>query len=339
MNKPTLSPSMISFANAVWAAHQKHDLLSVDRNVRTSFIYNMYNHSLARELPDWRNYLLYAQMAFTRQSSRRFKGQYLGFKGTGADLAEIFGGLWSAGLAAPVPGHAPHPTKQGRVACDWGAMNKGIESRLAEVEKELDGQKDAQKILGDFIYHWGPQASDACAFRIYLTPRIVHGPFVYSDFIDAIHGNRPRGTFPQEVKLTVANTGLQRAARSDRIVIYCANEEELKGGIDWLRTYQQTKRSRFENLSPRGTKSVDGLTGVAIADQPVADDMVMISAGLPPNQVGPGISFGSTRAAVLSIALENSKSLNRFKQRILKVGKSAKLDLELAYLDDVLEAA
>lgn len=59
----------------------------------------------------------------------------------------------------------------------------------------------------------------------------------------------------------------------------------------------------FENLNPRSTTPVKGLSGVAATSQPAPDEKMMRYAGIKRVQ---GISFGMSRAAVIYLAMNDN---------------------------------
>lgn len=326
MTKKTLTPLMIEFATNAWT--YRDELLEMGIPRRTRAIYKIYNHGLVRAYPDWRTYLMAAEVAFgAMNAGRGFSVQGERDEYSGADFGAQFAVLRKIA-------EAPLALHTGLKISSDQRDSEDSRAKLLEAQTAAD-RTDPARLLGAFLWSKKRPVPNHCKYRIYLTPRIVAGPMVFSDLVRFINGtSEPGHARPREAKLSVPGPD-GSSGRSDRIVIYCGGDEELRTGIEWLRTYQARYDGMFENFSPLGTKTVEGLKGVAITDQPVPKYEVARHAGID-KRLLPGMSFGMSRAMLLAIALDNVTSLNEFKQKLLKVASKAKVDLSMQDIDGVL---
>jgi hypothetical protein len=188
---------------------------------------------------------------------------------------------------------------------------------------------DPAFILGQFLWHCGPTSMPSnSTYRIYVTPQVLYCPRVFYRLVEQIYVPRPPGIkFPNGLKLMIPGPiGFQRA---DKIVMYCANKEEMIGGVNFLREYQKVHSSLFENVNPRSTKPVEGLNGVSVTPQPTPDETMMAYAGQHETK---GMSFGQSRAAIIYLAMLDNYGKNNIQKFLVdcyRIAQIANIDIRL----------
>lgn len=359
----TALASMMEFAETVWANRTTvRGRGSISKQV--SEIYSYYNYSNARKMPGWRNILPPMVFAFSRRcGDLNFKFQGKDMWATGAEIGDALQIL--VDIAS-----APNPQIAGLIAqahthlvgwdTDVEEVLEALEERLrskvvdsyregtlsehdarAELERiddegvpRPDLKSDPGLVLQSFVWNYARSTSSG-KYRIYVTPFLREAAGVYCEFVRFINGSDPidgldHTLAPARAKIGIP--GATEATRIDRIVIYCASEAEMQNGVEWFRRYQSARGfdMKFENRSPRGTRAVEGLRGVAVTVQPVADPGIMAQAGVTKVK---GMSFGKSRAAVLGLALQDATSLPDFKNRLERIARQAGLFLGLDQVD------
>ena len=231
----------------------------------------------------------------------------------------------------------------------WKALYAEYKEQVGEAEQNAL-EEDPILVLKKFVWTYGMAPKGSSKFRIYVSPKVDQSVPVFCDIAAYMHGKfRVPGMdpmqFPGSGKVGTpgprvnAETGrVELTDRTDRIVLYCETEDQMKGGVAWLRHYQAQagKKARFQPEMPRGTKIVEDLVGVSITVQPQASATVMKRAGIDKVK---GMSFGMSRSAVIYLALQhadqNDLDFRGFQSAIDSYARKARLNLQLTNLPEV----
>ncbi|WP_395338447.1 hypothetical protein PN836_011625 [Ningiella sp. W23] len=294
------SVKFLEFAQMAWN-NRVHIMAGRNAEERVSRIYRyyFYHESIAR--PDWCVFLTNFENEFRACGAARFhfQGSELGRirATTLADKAASLNEILNNDSALLASFKEFTRTHQAFSILD----PKTHTFRAARTELELF-ESDPSFILDKFLWYIGPKRDGMAKYRIYVTPQVIHCPKVFTDLAYYMSLPKPPGfDFPSSVKLMVP--GLQSLKRADKVVMYCQTRAEMKGGVDYLRQYQRRSAGIFEDISPRSTKPVEGLRGVAITPQPTPDSRIMGYAGKNETQ---GMSFGMSRSAIIYLAMNDN---------------------------------
>ena len=355
---PTARESWDEFVRTAW--NKRDDIMAplegdkgteMERTLKcVKVIYNIYNAGDLTKMPNWQNLLSLGARAFIdRCKAREFWFQSESkTRISGQELGEALGKLCLDAIKTksfsiprvPLSGQKINETLKGFVKARKSGMitKETFNSMVAQI-KGISSKKrmetDPALVLNQFVWHQPPgKRSSGGKYRIYVAPTLEHTIPVYCDMVeDLMNGTGAIGSIP--TKLKVGTPTPNGSNRVDRIVVYCANEAEMNGGVEWLRDYQQTRRAKFQSMVPLATKPVDGLLGVSITPQPKPEHSIMVKAGRN-RSTSTGISFGMSRAHVIYLGLksayENDADFSTYKLYVEAWAKAAKLDIDLADL-------
>lgn len=347
---PSPLKSIDEFIDKVWPHHEAINQAGTFED-RTGCIYGFYNHSMMRANPNFQATFSNIAQALNRAGAFTFDIQRTDITGTGSDFATAFATLRD--LTEPNMYHAyrraTNPTNRPRKPYPWQRKAKAAyRAELEEIEwfRALRDQvaierlrDDPAAILGRFLYHTVGNGAPDCLYRVYITPTLQQTAKVYAELIYFMHRlfnmgdnvkplrfDTPR---PLEAKMTLPAAdenlrGKVGTARSDRIVVYCQTQAEMQITIDWLRRYQEDSRGLFDTISPRGTKPVNGLNGVSVANEPDPEDAFNRDTGMN------SWSFGLALSALIAMALRlNPETVEEAKHTVRRLAEIYKHDLQL----------
>lgn len=195
---------------------------------------------------------------------------------------------------------------------------------------------DPALALNQFVWHCPPtKKRSGSKYRIYVAPTLEQTVPVFCDMVaDMMNAPGELGSVPTALKVgTPTPNGRNRV---DRIVVYCTDQTEMDGGVEWLRVYQEKNKGKFQAQLPLATKPVDGLLGVSVTPQPKPDHEIMKQAGRNKKNSG-GISFGMSRSHVIYLGLrttmERGEDFAAYKFYVEWWAKKAGLDIALENLE------
>ncbi|MEM7190520.1 MAG: T3SS effector HopA1 family protein [Pseudomonadota bacterium] len=326
---------------------QKHALECVKN------VYTYYNLGDVSKIPNWQSLLSQGARAFIDRCGSRefwFQGESSSMV-SGQELGEALGKLCFESLkvknfSIPPYGQlestkAIKATLKGfKDAKESGMISEDDYDKMVETIMEISTTKkkmehDPALALNQFVWHQ-PKTKKAhgSMFRIYVAPTLEQTIPVYCDMVeDLMNAPGELGSIP--TKLKVGTPKPDSNNRVDRIVVYCRDQTEMDGGVEWLRGYQKKNAARFQSQLPLATKPVDGLVGVSITPQPKPDHSVMVHAGRK-KKTSTGISFGMSRSHVIYLGLRTAlkksapnNTFNAYKQYVEAWARKAKLDIDL----------
>lgn len=333
----------IEFAMMAWS-NRRHIMAGLDADARVRRIYHYYHYNAGMNNPDWCELITNIEHEYGNCGHLVFQFQGLLKTGiSGTDIAymarELNGILDNDSALLSILKEA---AKENYKTSVYDSATRTF--RAPKNNKELI-LSDPAFMLDKFLWHFGPKRDSMSKYRIYVTPASIHCPRVFTTLASRINDANPRTSdFPSSGKMIIP--GPKTSSRADKIVLYCSNKEEMQGGIDFLTLYQRRYRGFFENASPRSTRPVEGLTGVAVTPQPTPDPVIMHYAGQTRVR---GMSFGMSRAAVIYLAMsDNYRPANlqaddndneedrhgedcsiQFLRDCHKIARAAKLDIHL----------
>ena len=292
------SIGFLEFALKAW--NNRHTIMQAENDeARTRRIYDYYNYFEGLQTPDLSELLKQVEIQLAECGNYSFYFQnYFEIKMKGDDISKMAKSLNDTidNDSSMIP-LLKTMFKESYAFSYYDSDTRTV--RAPKTKKELIAS-DPAFVLDQFLWNFTNRRGATSLYRIYVTPRAVYAPRVFKYLI---HNMNRQAKLPSSGKLILP--GPLSDKRVDKIVLYCQNEEEMKGGIELLEYYQITagRAHYFENQSPLSTKPVDGLTGVAVTSQPTPDAVIMHYAGIERVK---GISFGMSRAAIIYLALRDN---------------------------------